>query len=105
MNWKKVPSSFPSSGSWINGAPSTGSRKKDSLRLDLNGNPIGIYGILRDVTERKRVEDAIDIANKKLNLMNQITRHDILNTITGLLRVRGHGKGNDFFGREGSAAR
>ena len=59
--------------------------EKSSLRLDLSGNPIGIYGILRDVTERKRVEDAIEIANKKLNLMNQITRHDILNTITGLL--------------------
>ena len=51
----------------------------------MSGKPIGIYGILRDVTERKRTEDAIDIANKKLNLMNQITRHDILNTITGLL--------------------
>jgi PAS domain S-box-containing protein len=59
--------------------------EKSSLRLDLSGKPIGIYGIIRDITERKRVEDAIDIANKKLNLMNQITRHDILNTITGLL--------------------
>jgi|WetSurMetagenome_2_1015567.scaffolds.fasta_scaffold00450_17 PAS domain S-box-containing protein len=59
--------------------------EKSSLRLDEAGHPIGIYGILRDVTERKRVEDAIDIANKKLNLLNQITRHDILNTITGLL--------------------
>ena len=59
--------------------------EKSSLRLDLSGNPVGIYGILRDITERKRVEDAIEIANKKLNLMNQITRHDILNTITGLL--------------------
>jgi PAS domain S-box-containing protein len=59
--------------------------EKSSLRLDLSGKPVGIYGILRDVTERRRVEDAIDIANKKLNLMNQITRHDILNTITGLL--------------------
>jgi PAS domain S-box-containing protein len=59
--------------------------EKSSLRLDLQGKPIGIYGILRDVTERKHVEDAIEIANKKLNLMNQITRHDILNTITGVL--------------------
>jgi PAS domain S-box-containing protein len=59
--------------------------EKSTLRLDISGEPIGIYGILRDVTERKRVEDAIEIANKKLNLMNQITRHDILNTITGLL--------------------
>jgi PAS domain S-box-containing protein len=38
-----------------------------------------------DITERKRVEEAIELANKKLNLMNNITRHDILNTITGLL--------------------
>jgi|GEM_PF-442806 len=59
--------------------------EKSTLRLNESGDPIGIYGILRDVTERKRGEDAIDIANKKLNLMNQITRHDILNTITGLL--------------------
>ncbi|MGB7789020.1 PAS domain S-box protein [Methanoregula sp.] len=59
--------------------------EKSFLRLDLSGKPIGIYGILRDVTEGKRIEDAIEIANKKLNLMNQITRHDILNTITGLL--------------------
>ena len=59
--------------------------EKSFLRLDINGRPVGMYGILRDVTERKRVEDAIDIANKKLNLMNQITRHDILNSITGLL--------------------
>ena len=59
--------------------------EKSTLQLDVSGKPIGIYGILRDVTERKRVEDAIDIANKKLNLLNQITRHDILNTITGLL--------------------
>ena len=59
--------------------------EKSSLRLDISGKPIGIYGILRDVTERKRTEDAIELANKKLNLMNQITRHDILNTITGLL--------------------
>jgi PAS domain S-box-containing protein len=59
--------------------------EKSFLRLNISGKPVGMYGILRDVTERKRVEDAIDIANKKLNLMNQITRHDILNSITGLL--------------------
>jgi PAS domain S-box-containing protein len=56
-----------------------------TLRLDQSGKPLGIYGVLRDDTERKRAEDAIELANKKLNLMNNITRHDILNTITGLL--------------------
>jgi len=59
--------------------------EKSFLRLNISGKPVGMYGILRDVTERKRVEDAIDIANKKQNMMNQITRHDILNSITGLL--------------------
>ena len=38
-----------------------------------------------DITERKRAEEATELANKKLNLLNNITRHDILNTITGLL--------------------
>ncbi len=56
-----------------------------TLRLDQSGKPIGIYGVLRDDSERKRAKDAIELANKKLNLMNNITRHDILNTITGLL--------------------
>jgi PAS domain S-box-containing protein len=59
--------------------------EKGTLRLDQYGRPIGIYGVLRDDSERRRSEDAIELANKKLNLMNNITRHDILNTITGLL--------------------
>jgi PAS domain S-box-containing protein len=45
----------------------------------------GFAGTITDITDRKRDEEAIQLANKKLNLMNNITRHDILNTITGLL--------------------
>ncbi|HUH79635.1 MAG TPA: PAS domain S-box protein [Methanoregula sp.] len=59
--------------------------EKSFLQLDAYGKQQGVYGIFRDITERQRAEEAIELANKKLNLMNNITRHDILNTITGLL--------------------
>ncbi|MDO9034625.1 MAG: PAS domain S-box protein, partial [Methanoregula sp.] len=58
--------------------------EKGTLRLDQSGKPMGIYGVLRDDSERRRSENALGLANKKLNLMNNITRHDILNTITGI---------------------
>jgi PAS domain S-box-containing protein len=58
--------------------------EKSSVRYGPSGKPAGINGILREITERKRAEEAIELANKKLNLMNNITRHDILNTLTGL---------------------
>lgn len=51
---------------------------------DSDGSVRGIVGTITDITDRKRIEDAIHLANKKLNLMNDITRHDILNTITGI---------------------
>ncbi|NYT06172.1 MAG: PAS domain S-box protein [Methanomicrobiales archaeon] len=40
--------------------------------------------IVRDVTERKQAENAMKMANKKMHLLSEITRHDILNQITGL---------------------
>ena len=58
---------------------------KSYLQLDEFGRQKEVLGMLRDITERRNAEDAIELANKKLNLMNNITRHDILNTITGLL--------------------
>jgi len=51
---------------------------------DPEGKIRGYVGTITDITDRKRTEDAIHLANKKLNLMNDITRHDILNTITGI---------------------
>ncbi len=51
---------------------------------DVNGDIEGIVGFIVDITEHRQMEDAIRLANKKLNLLNNITRHDILNTITGL---------------------
>jgi len=58
--------------------------QKVSLIRDEAGLPLAIFGILHDITERKNAEAAIELANRKLNLMNNITRHDILNTLTGI---------------------
>src|SRR5208337_881033 len=59
--------------------------EKSTIIVDQNGQVIGVNGVLRDFTDRRRAEDAVMLANKKLNLLNNITRHDILNTITALL--------------------
>ncbi|WP_214084325.1 PAS domain S-box protein [Methanoculleus sp.] len=37
-----------------------------------------------DITERRRAEDGVLLANKKLNILNSVTRHDILNQTTVL---------------------
>jgi PAS domain S-box-containing protein len=39
---------------------------------------------IRDITERRKAEEALILANKKLNLLSSITRHDILNQLTAL---------------------
>ncbi|HOX35152.1 MAG TPA: PAS domain S-box protein [Methanoregulaceae archaeon] len=69
-----------------------------STRLfDLENREVALAA-MRDITERKRVEeektrhtaelkqyaDALSRTNSKLNLMNSITRHDILNQITAV---------------------
>ncbi len=39
----------------------------------------------RDISHRKRVEEALQQANRKLNLLSSVTRHDVLNQLTVLL--------------------
>jgi PAS domain S-box-containing protein len=39
---------------------------------------------IRDITERKRTEDALTLASRKLNLLSSITRHDIKNQLLAL---------------------
>jgi signal transduction histidine kinase len=41
--------------------------------------------IMEDITARKVHGDALEVANKKLNLLSSITRHDITNQLTILL--------------------
>ncbi|MDN7024898.1 PAS domain S-box protein [Methanoculleus sp. FWC-SCC1] len=49
-----------------------------------DGTWIGRRENRRDITERKRVEEALQQANRKLNLLSSVTRHDVLNQLTAL---------------------
>jgi len=46
-----------------------------------NGNMQAI-SIARDISERKKAENALIMINTKLNLLGSITRHDIINQVT-----------------------
>ncbi|WP_052288841.1 PAS domain S-box protein [Methanospirillum hungatei] len=50
-----------------------------------DGSPLMMYGTHTDITEKKEAEKALFEANKKLNLLSDITRHDIRNSLTSLL--------------------
>jgi PAS domain S-box-containing protein len=54
-----------------------------NLFTDRNGNTRSSM-IIRDISERRKQEQALQIANQKLNLMNIVAWHDINNKITGL---------------------
>lgn len=49
--------------------------------FDSQGTIIGGIESIHDITELKYAEDALRIANTKLNLLSSITRHDILNKV------------------------
>ena len=48
---------------------------------DKNGDVTGAIESIRDITSQKMAEEALLIANRKLNLLSSITRHDILNKV------------------------
>ncbi len=61
--------------------------RDDSYRwIEWRMYPYGklIYAAARDITDRIQAELAFVQANKKLNILSSITRHDILNKITAL---------------------
>ena len=51
---------------------------------DASGKVDRVAIFARDFTDRKRAEDALRQANGKLNLLNAVTRHDVLNDIAAL---------------------
>jgi PAS domain S-box-containing protein len=70
----------------------TGHRRKDGtiIPVEINAHIITIQGkkltlaIARDITDRKRAEKVLRQANRKLNLLSGVTRHDINNQLTVL---------------------
>ena len=68
----------------------TGQRRKDGsiLPVEINSGVVTLQGkrvvasVVRDITDRKRTEEALRLANRKLNLLSGITRHDINNQLT-----------------------
>jgi PAS domain S-box-containing protein len=46
---------------------------------------VSIICTVVDITDNKQSQEALTQANRKLNLMNNITRHDILNQLTALI--------------------
>ncbi len=52
---------------------------------DIPGIDETFIAIGKDVTEQKTLSDAVTLANKKLNLLASITRHDIKNQLMALL--------------------
>jgi PAS domain S-box-containing protein len=59
---------------------------RDEIRLlqDDNGNSVKLLGYWIDITPRKIAEEALLQANRKLNLLSSITRHDINNQLFSL---------------------
>jgi len=51
-----------------------------------------ICSFVRDISERKRAEKALRLANEKLNLLSSVTRHDILNKLSIVLGYLGLSK-------------
>jgi len=48
-------------------------------------SPTGHLFILRDITDLRTALNELETAHKKLNLLSSITRHDMMNKLTGLL--------------------
>ncbi|MGD0817502.1 MAG: PAS domain S-box protein [Methanomassiliicoccales archaeon] len=51
------------------------------IQWDDRKRPRRVVGTLLDITELKKMEEAMETANRKLNLLSGITRHDVTNQL------------------------
>lgn len=54
------------------------------METDCDGRPLRMVGTHTDISKRKQIEDSLRQANRKLQLLSGITRHDILNQVMAL---------------------
>jgi PAS domain S-box-containing protein len=62
------------------------------------GEMVGLEGFITDVTNRKRAQENERLANWKLTLLGDLTRHDVLNRVTmlsGYLQLIGNNSDDD----------
>ncbi|HIJ07686.1 PAS domain S-box protein [Methanocalculus sp.] len=85
---REIADSIQKNGSWsgeVQGTRKDGSEiileLATSLVRDPSGAPIAMMGSCIDITDRKKEEKALQSANKKLQILSSVTRHDILNKI------------------------
>ena len=55
----------------------------NGCQIEFEGAPASLI-VLVDITEQKVLHNAVRLANKKLNLLSNITRHDIVNQLLAL---------------------
>jgi PAS domain S-box-containing protein len=60
------------------------SRSGTILHVIANRVPVGVEGVLHDLTDLHRAEEGLRAAIHKLNLLSSITRHDIMNQLQAL---------------------
>ncbi len=94
-------------------------RRKDGtvVPVEVNAHVVVLHGktmvlsAVRDITERRKADDALKLVIKKLNILSTITRHDILNQLSvlrGYLELSKHlasdSKLREFIEKEETAA-
>lgn len=57
---------------------------RTTLIRDDTGQADGMWAIVRDITDRKQAVEKINLSNRKLALMTDVTYQDIQNKVTGL---------------------